>query len=165
MQKVIAIDFDGTLCENKYPEIGLPRWGVIFKALSEQENGAALILWTCRTGKELNAANKRFRPFASPHEGQNIVREELEEVEQALVPLKLHIETRMWNAVKANKTIPQEELHEIREMAIHLAVEAIQVAAMVKKFEHGQHRGWPGGKTLDSGTESVSLKEKGREAV
>ena len=94
--------------------------------------------------KELNAANKRFRPFASPHEGQNIVREELEE---------------------ANKTIPQEELHEIREMAIHLAVEAIQVAAMVKKFEHGQHRGWPGGKTLDSGTESVSLKEKGREAV
>ena len=56
MQKVIAIDFDGTLCENKYPEIGLPRWGVIFKALSEQENGAALILWTCRTGKELNDA-------------------------------------------------------------------------------------------------------------
>lgn len=53
--------------------------------------------------KELNAANKRFRPFASPHEGQNIVREELEEVEQALVPLKLHIETRMWNAVKAIK--------------------------------------------------------------
>lgn len=56
MQKVIAIDFDGTLCENKYPEIGLPRWGVIFKALSEQENGAALILWTCRTGKELDDA-------------------------------------------------------------------------------------------------------------
>ena len=56
MQKVIAIDFDGTLCENKYPEIGLPRWGVIFKALSEQENGAALILWTCRTGKEAGCA-------------------------------------------------------------------------------------------------------------
>lgn len=60
MQKVIAIDFDGTLCENKYPEIGLPRWGVIFKALSEQENGAALILWTCRTGKELNDAAGRL---------------------------------------------------------------------------------------------------------
>lgn len=41
--------------------------------------------------KELNAANKRFRPFASPHEGQNIVREELEEVEQALMPLELHV--------------------------------------------------------------------------
>ena len=56
MQKVIAIDFDGTLCEDKYPKIGAPRWGVIFKALSEQQNGAALILWTCRTGKELDDA-------------------------------------------------------------------------------------------------------------
>lgn len=70
--------------------------------------------------KELNAANKRFRPFASPHEGQNIVR---------------------------------EELQEIREMAVSLAVETIQVAAMVKKFEHGQHRGWPGGKENWHGTE------------
>lgn len=84
--------------------------------------------------KELNAANKRFRPFASPHEGQGIVREELEEVEQALMPLEVHIKKRMWNAVKANETISQEELHEIREMAVHLAVEAIQVAAMVKSL-------------------------------
>lgn len=28
--------------------------------------------------KELEAANKRFPQFASPHEGQNVVREELE---------------------------------------------------------------------------------------
>lgn len=67
--------------------------------------------------KELNAANKRFRPFASPHEGQNIVREELEEVEQALVPLKLHIETRMWNAVfsplnRSDQPMPKVELKE-----------------------------------------------------
>lgn len=53
--------------------------------------------------KELNAANKRFRPFASPHEGQNIVREELEEVEQELMPLELNVKKRMWNAVKAKK--------------------------------------------------------------
>ena len=54
------------------------------------------------------------------------------------------------------ETISQEELHEIREMAVHLAVEAIQVAAMVKKFEHGQHRGWPGGKENPHGTEKKS---------
>jgi len=47
--------------------------------------------------KELEAANKRFPQFASPHEGQNVVREELEEAERAIVPLKLYIETRMWN--------------------------------------------------------------------
>lgn len=29
--------------------------------------------------KELEAANKHFPQFASPHEGQNVVREELEE--------------------------------------------------------------------------------------
>ena len=44
--------------------------------------------------KELEAANKRFPQFASPHEGQNVVREELEEAERAIVPLKLYIETR-----------------------------------------------------------------------
>jgi len=58
--------------------------------------------------KELAEANKRFRQFASPHEGQNVVREELEEAEQAIVPLKLYIETRMWNAVKANQTVPKD---------------------------------------------------------
>ena len=34
--------------------------------------------------KELEAANKRFPQFASPHEGQNVVREELEEAERAI---------------------------------------------------------------------------------
>lgn len=57
--------------------------------------------------KELEAANKRFPQFASPHEGQNVVREELEEAERAIVPLKLYIETRMWNMVKANQTVPK----------------------------------------------------------
>ena len=56
MTKVIAIDFDGTLCENKFPEIGEPLWPVIFAAKAEQERGSKLILWTCRTGKELDEA-------------------------------------------------------------------------------------------------------------
>ena len=40
MNKVIAIDFDGTLCTNAYPEIGEPNWPVIFAAKAEQEKGA-----------------------------------------------------------------------------------------------------------------------------
>lgn len=78
--------------------------------------------------KELEAANKRFPQFASPHEGQNVVREELEEAERAIVPLKLYIETRMWNMVKANQTVPKDDFKAIREAAVNLAVEAIQVA-------------------------------------
>lgn len=53
MRKAIAIDFDGTLCENAYPDIGIPKWNIIMKALVEQQKGAGLILWTCREGNLL----------------------------------------------------------------------------------------------------------------
>ena len=55
-EKVIALDFDGTLCENKYPEIGAPKWDVIRQAKQEKEAGAKLILWTCREGALLQEA-------------------------------------------------------------------------------------------------------------
>jgi hypothetical protein len=48
-KKVIAIDFDGTLCENKYPEIGTPKYDIIERAIKAQRQGDILILWTCRT--------------------------------------------------------------------------------------------------------------------
>ena len=55
--KVIAIDFDGTICTNKYPFIGYPNWDVIKQAMYEKEFlGACLVLWTCRTGIELDEA-------------------------------------------------------------------------------------------------------------
>ena len=47
--KIIAIDFDGTLCENCYPEIGEPKMDIINRAFDEQKNGSKLILWTCRS--------------------------------------------------------------------------------------------------------------------
>lgn len=48
MRKAIAIDFDGCLCTNVYPEIGEPNWSVIRRAQAERRAGAGLILWTCR---------------------------------------------------------------------------------------------------------------------
>lgn len=56
MRKIIAIDFDGCLVENRWPEIGEPKQDVIDAALREQKEGAALILWTCRTGRHLTEA-------------------------------------------------------------------------------------------------------------
>lgn len=111
--------------------------------------------------KELEAANKRFRQFASPHEGQSVVREELEEAEQALAPLKLYIETRMWNMVKANQTVPKDDFKAIREAAVNLAIEAIQVAAMAKKFEHGQRNNWPGAREDSHGEEKGNCAGSG----
>lgn len=54
--KVIAVDFDGCLCENKYPQIGKPNMKCIKKLLREQRNGAKIILWTCREGEALEDA-------------------------------------------------------------------------------------------------------------
>lgn len=56
MRKVIAIDFDGCLCENAWPEIGPPNRTIIRAALKQQRAGAALILWTCRSGELLDKA-------------------------------------------------------------------------------------------------------------
>ena len=54
--KIIAVDFDGTLCENKWPEIGRPNEELIHYLLDQKKQGAKLILWTCRAGKLLEAA-------------------------------------------------------------------------------------------------------------
>lgn len=56
MNKVIAVDFDGCLCENKYPQIGKPNKRCIKRLLKEQRKGAKVILWTCRAGIELTYA-------------------------------------------------------------------------------------------------------------
>lgn len=56
MRKTIAVDFDGCLCEAKWPDIGEPRQQVINELIKQQADGAKLILWTCREGHQLQAA-------------------------------------------------------------------------------------------------------------
>lgn len=56
--KIIAVDFDGVLCENRYPDIGKENNEVIEELKKEKEKGTKLILWTCREGKELKEAIK-----------------------------------------------------------------------------------------------------------
>jgi hypothetical protein len=52
----IAVDFDGTIVDHEYPGIGKEKL-FAFQTLKELEKkGASLILWTFRTGKELNEA-------------------------------------------------------------------------------------------------------------
>lgn len=56
MRKAIAIDFDGCLCVDAFPDIGAPNWAAIDRAKAEQLAGAGLILWTCREGQLLQDA-------------------------------------------------------------------------------------------------------------
>ena len=53
---IIAIDFDGTICQNKYPEIGEPMPLAIESIKELRERGHDLILWTCRQGDLLDDA-------------------------------------------------------------------------------------------------------------
>lgn len=51
-----AFEFDGTLCENKYPDIGEAKSDAIEKAKELQAAGGIIILWTCREDTELQEA-------------------------------------------------------------------------------------------------------------
>ena len=53
---VIAVDFDGTLCESKWPEIGEPNYGMLAYCIAQRATGSKLILWTCRSGDMLQQA-------------------------------------------------------------------------------------------------------------
>ena len=57
MSYIIAVDFDGTLCENQYPEIGEANNALIeYLKMRQQKMGHKLILWTCRVGDQLEQA-------------------------------------------------------------------------------------------------------------
>ena len=53
---IIAVDFDGTLCQDKYPKIGKPRKSLIKFIKLHKLSGDKLILWTCRSNERLKEA-------------------------------------------------------------------------------------------------------------
>ena len=54
--QIAAVDFDGLLVENKFPEIGEIRQPMFNAVKCLQENGWKIILWSCRTGDMLKDA-------------------------------------------------------------------------------------------------------------
>ncbi|PKG42273.1 BT0820 family HAD-type phosphatase [Psychroflexus sp. MES1-P1E] len=55
-QPVLAIDFDGTIVDDKYPAIGKPKLFAFETLKRLQEKGFTLILWTYRSGRSLQEA-------------------------------------------------------------------------------------------------------------
>lgn len=53
---IIAVDFDGTIVEHKYPKIGKEIPFAIQTLKMLQQHGFRLILWTSRHNKELDEA-------------------------------------------------------------------------------------------------------------
>ena len=58
MSDIIAVDFDGTLCKNEFPEIGAPNERLLYYLRQEKKFGSRIILWTCRVGERLEEAVK-----------------------------------------------------------------------------------------------------------
>ena len=56
LPKILAVDFDGTLVSDKYPEIGSPNEKLFTICKRLRERGVRVILWTCRNNEPLAEA-------------------------------------------------------------------------------------------------------------
>lgn len=85
--------------------------------------------------EELEQANALHAPFASAHEGYAVLIEEAEEAADELDSMKLGLEM-LWNSIRHDKSCDVQRGHArtIERVAVRLAAEAIQVAAMARKF-------------------------------
>lgn len=86
--------------------------------------------------EELLEANKKFRAFASTHEGYAVTLEELQELKEDFELVEEQLD-RIWQLTKdnADKQAFEEVLEEAISDATMLVSEAIQTAAMLRKFQ------------------------------
>lgn len=88
--------------------------------------------------KEKNAAIEKHSYFNSNHEFWAVIKEEIEELEYEFEPQFLDKFIReSWLSIKADKGINQSYLQHLKTMAKRVAVEAVQVAAVINKYSEG----------------------------
>lgn len=56
----LAVDFDGTICEDAYPEIGAPRWPVIEALRALHDAGWRIAIHTCRANRTAISTTERY---------------------------------------------------------------------------------------------------------
>ena len=88
--------------------------------------------------KELESANQKFPVFHSDYEGAAVIFEEIEEAESEMRAVNRHF-VSTWYLVKQNERIKAYSyINKLKNSAVNLACEAIQVAAMAQKFIDSQ---------------------------
>jgi hypothetical protein len=83
--------------------------------------------------EELELANGKFPPFHTAHEGYAIIREEWKEHRREAVDMNELIQC-LENAVFGDEAV-DKYINSLEMTAINAACEAIQVAAMCRKFK------------------------------
>ena len=82
---------------------------------------------------ELERANEKFdSKFNSTHEAYAVLKEEIEEAEAELKNAKMMLEN-CWFDIKRD-TMPNRNIIAIKNCAVNLAAEAVQIGAMCEKF-------------------------------
>ena len=71
MTRTIAVDFDGTICTNKFPLSGDPNNLVIEALQREKGQGSKIILWTCREGALLDKSLAACRDWGLTFDAVN----------------------------------------------------------------------------------------------
>lgn len=82
--------------------------------------------------KELSSANRKFPLFHSYHEASAVLLEEIEEMEEATEQIRKEYND-IWDNIKMDYAIEMDDFKYIEELAVCVAIEAIQVAAMAQK--------------------------------
>lgn len=82
--------------------------------------------------KELESANKKFPQFFDEHHGFSVLHKEIDEVNEESEILNNEI-GEIWSKIKSN-TLNRTVVQIAYNSAVHLACEAIQVAAMCSKL-------------------------------
>lgn len=123
---VIAVDFDGTIVKHEYPKIGKPNLFAFETLKALQKQGHKLILWTYRSGKELDEA----LIFCKEHGvefyavNKNYPEEEFDETISRKIYADIYIDDRniggfpgwsiIWKLINENIPFNSEEFFDIK---------------------------------------------------
>ena len=76
---IVAIDFDGTLVTDKYPEIGDANAAMVDVIKAHKLSGDKIVLWTCRNGEFLTEAIRWCETHGIDLDGVNANLPEIQE--------------------------------------------------------------------------------------
>lgn len=98
---IIAVDFDGTIVEHKYPKIGKEIPFAIRTLKMLQNEGFRLILWTVRNGRELEEALRfcKDRGLEFYTVNKNYPEEEFGETVSRKIVADLYIDDRNFGGI------------------------------------------------------------------